>query len=51
MKDYKPIVHKEIQLTPAELSAFEGEYKMQGGDADDILQISYKGNNLILKQV
>ena len=51
VKDYKPAVHKEIKLTPSELSAFEGDYKMQGGDEDDVLQISYKGDNLILKQL
>lgn len=51
VNEYAPPVHKEIQLTPVELSAVEGEYKLQGGDAHDILQISYKGNNLILKQV
>ena len=51
VKDYKPAMHKEIQLSSTELSALEGEYKIQGGDADDVLQISYKGNNLILKQL
>jgi hypothetical protein len=51
VKNYNQPIHKEIQLTSGELAAFEGEYKMQGGDADDILQISYKGDNLILKQL
>jgi hypothetical protein len=51
VKNYNPPVHKEIQLTPSQLQAFEGEYKMQGGDADDVLQISYKGNSLVLKQL
>lgn len=51
VNSYTPPVHKEVQLTPGEFSALQGEYKMQGGDADDILQISYKENNLILKQL
>jgi hypothetical protein len=50
VNDYTPPGHKEIQLTPTELSAFEGKYKLEGGDSDAVLQISYKGNNLILKQ-
>jgi hypothetical protein len=51
VKDYKPVVIKEIQLTPQQLKTFEGKYKMQGGDDDDFLQITAKGNNLILKQL
>jgi hypothetical protein len=51
VNEYTPPVHKEIQLTPTELSACEGKYKLEGGDADAVLQISYKGNNLILKQL
>jgi len=51
VKDYKPEIRKDIQLTPEQLKAFEGKYKMEGGDEDDVLQISSRGNNLILKQL
>jgi hypothetical protein len=51
VKGYKPPVHKEVQLTSKQLQSLERKYKMQGGDADDILQITYQGNNLILKQL
>ena len=51
VKDYKPVIKKEVQLTPQQLKAFEGKYQMKGGDEDDFLQITTKGNNLILKQL
>jgi hypothetical protein len=51
VKNYQPVIKKEIQLTPQQLKAFEGKYKMKGGDEDDFLQITTKGNDLILKQL
>jgi hypothetical protein len=51
VKNYKPVVIKEIQLTPTQLKTFEGTYKMKSGDEDDVLQITSHGNNLILKQM
>lgn len=51
VKDYKPVIKKEVQLTLQQLKAFEGKYQMKGGDEDDFLQITAKGNNLILKQL
>ncbi|TKK64599.1 hypothetical protein FC093_22280 [Ilyomonas limi] len=42
---------KEIQLTPQQLKTFEGTYKMNGGDADDILLITSKENRLVLNQL
>ena len=51
VKNYKPVIKKEVQLTPQQLIAFEGKYQMKGGDQDDFLQIITKGNNLILKQL
>jgi hypothetical protein len=51
VKDYKPLIKKEIPLPPQQLKAFEGKYQMKGGDGDDYLQITAKGNNLILKQL
>ena len=51
IKNYKPVIKKEIQLSGQQFKAFEGKYKMNGGDEDDSLQITAKGNNLILKQL
>ena len=51
VKNYQPMIKKEVQLTPQQLKAFEGKYKMKGGDEDDFLQITTKGNDLILKQL
>jgi hypothetical protein len=48
IKDYKPLVRKEIEHTPAQLKVFEGVYVLRG-DAK-YLQIMEKDNNLILKQ-
>ena len=51
IKNYKPVIKKEIQLSGKQLKTFEGKYKMNGGDEDDSLQITAKGNKLILKQL
>jgi hypothetical protein len=50
-KNYRPVTKKEARLSPGALKAFEGTYKMKGGDDDDLLQITSKDNNLILKQL
>ncbi len=50
VNDYKPVIKKEVQLSGQQLKAFEGKYKMRG-DEDDSLQITAKGNGLILKQL
>lgn len=52
VKDYKPVIKKEIQLTPSQLKAFEGRYQFQfekGKDA--FLQITAGNDHLILKQL
>jgi len=52
VKDYKPVIKKEIQLTPSQLKAFEGKYQFQfekGKDA--FLQITAGKDHLVLKQL
>ena len=52
VKDYKPVIKKEIQLTPSQLKAFEGKYRFQfekGKDA--FLQITAGTDHLVLKQL
>ena len=51
VKDYKPVIKKEIRLSPQQLKAFEGKYRFQfekGKDA--FIEITAKGNGLVLKQ-
>ena len=51
VENYKPEIKKEIQLSPKELKAFEGKYKMSDGNEDAFLQITSNGKKLILKQL
>jgi hypothetical protein len=52
VKDYKPVIKKEIQLTPQQLKAFEGKYRFQFEKGkDDFLQITAMENHLVLKQL
>jgi hypothetical protein len=50
IKDYKPVVKKEMDHTPAQLMRFRGLYQLQG-DNSRYLQFSVKDNNLVLKQL
>lgn len=51
VKDYKPVVKKEIQLTPEQLKAVEGKYQFQFKKGkDDFIQITAKENGVVLKQ-
>jgi hypothetical protein len=50
IKDYKPVVKKEMEHTPAQLLRFRGLYQLQG-DNSRFLQFSVKDNNLVLKQL
>ena len=52
IKDYKPVVKKEMEHTPAQLAQFRGLYQLQGGDAKfpKFLQFSERENKLVLKQ-
>ena len=52
VKDYKPVIKKEIQLTPQQLKAFEGKYRFQFEKGkDDFLQITAMKDHLVLKQL
>jgi hypothetical protein len=50
IKDYKPVVKKEMDHTPAQLLRFRGLYQLQG-DNTRFVQFSVKDNNLVLKQL
>src|SRR4029077_1200138 len=51
VKDYKPVVKKQVQLNPAQLKACEGRYTFQFEPGkDQYIQISAKENGLQLKQ-
>jgi hypothetical protein len=50
IKDYKAVVKKEMEHTPAQLLRFRGLYQLQG-DNSRFLQFSVKDNNLVLKQL
>lgn len=50
IKDYKPVVKKEMEHTPAQLLRFRGLYQLQG-DNTRFLQFSVQDNNLVLKQL
>jgi hypothetical protein len=47
--NYKPLVRKEIELTPDQLKQFEGLYQLQG-DETRFIQVSTQRGQLVLKQ-
>jgi hypothetical protein len=52
VKDYKPVIKKEIHLTPQQLKAFEGKYRFQFEKGEDsFIQISASQDHLTLKQL
>jgi adenylate kinase family enzyme len=50
VKDYKPVVKKELEHTPAQLAPFRGLYQLRE-DNTRFIQFSVRENNLVLKQV
>jgi hypothetical protein len=44
-----PELQKTIQLTAEQLKAFEGKYKLDGGDANSVLQITAANGHLVIK--
>ncbi len=50
VKDYKPVVKKEMAHTPAQLVPFQGVYELRE-DPTRLIQFSVRENNLVLKQV
>jgi uncharacterized protein YjhX (UPF0386 family) len=51
-EDYKPVIKKEIHLSPQRLKAFEGKYKFQFEKGEDsFLQITATDDHIVLKQL
>jgi len=51
VKDYKPVVKKEISLSPEKMQSFAGKYKMSDDGKDLFLQFSVNGNALEVKEL
>jgi hypothetical protein len=49
IKDYKPVVKKEMEHTPAQLAPFRGVYQLKDNESR-FLQFSERDNKLVLKQ-
>jgi hypothetical protein len=49
VKDYKPIVKKEIELTPGQLKVFEGLYEIEE-NRGLFLQVAKKNNGLVVRR-
>ncbi len=50
VNDYKPVVKKEMEHTPAQLAPFQGLYQARE-DNSRFLQFYVKDNNLVMKQM
>jgi hypothetical protein len=50
VKDYEPVVQKEMEHTPAQLMPFRGVYQFRE-DPTRFIQFSVRENNLVLKQI
>ena len=51
VKDYKPVVKKEIQLSPEKMNAFAGTYKMSDDGHEAFLQFTVNGNAIEVKEL
>jgi hypothetical protein len=49
--NYQPELQKIIKLSPERLKAFEGKFKLQGGDDDVFLTITAAEDHLVLTQL
>jgi hypothetical protein len=49
-KDYKPLVQKEMEHSPAQLTPFQGSYQLRE-DPTRFIQFSVRENKLVLKQI
>jgi hypothetical protein len=49
--DYQPQLAKIVKLSPQQLKACEGKYRLDGGDADDFLTIGVAEDHLALTQL
>ena len=50
IRDYKPVIVKEVQLKASELKALEGKYTMQNDHGEVFILIRATDKGLILKQ-
>jgi hypothetical protein len=50
VKDYKPVIKKEIEHTPEQLKKFEGLYQSQH-ENPEFIQFTVKENTIVLKQL
>jgi uncharacterized protein YjhX (UPF0386 family) len=51
VKNYKPVVKKEITLSSEKMKAFAGKYKMTDDGQDRFLQFTVAGNSLEVKEL
>ena len=51
VKNYKPVVKKEITLSPEKMKAFAGKYKMTDDGREVFLQFTVAGNSLEVKEL
>jgi hypothetical protein len=51
VKDYKPVVKKEIALSPEKMQAFGGKYKREDGGNEAFLQFTVKGNSIEVEEL
>jgi hypothetical protein len=50
VKEYKPVIKKEMEHTPEQLKKFEGLYQSQN-ENPDFIQFTVKENSIVLKQL
>jgi hypothetical protein len=51
VKDYKPVVKKEIQLSAEKMQAYGGKYKMSDDGHETFLQLTIVGNTIEVKEL
>lgn len=51
VKNYKPVVKKEISLSPEKMRAFAGKYKITDDGREAFLQFTVTGNSLEVKEL
>jgi hypothetical protein len=51
VKNYKPVVKKEISLSPEKMQAFAGKYKITDDGREAFLQFTVTGNSLEVKEL
>jgi hypothetical protein len=51
VKDYKPVIKKEIILSPEKMQAFGGKYRRENDGNEAFLQFTIKGNSIEVKEL